>query len=504
MGQPSALVAEWPGVLLPRASGPRTRAPYPSQGTAAQPEMRLDPGIRGTVASGLRMARLLERTEDPARRGAVSERLSAAMPSRVRDLGTSDVGRAAGMAAAVMVQNVVALIFTVAFAHILGATGYGSLSAILAAFLILMIPGTALQVTVAREVSAAMAVGEQPPGPAIRSWMRVLTIGAGVVLIVSLLLRDVAAQIIHVDTKWAAGAVLPTGALWLTLCVQRGVLQGLHRYRLVAASLIGESIARLVFSLILVGASLHVTGAFLGTTASILAMSLFLGVVLHQELERAPAGHTPPPNERLRALVARAWAPLLSLAFFGVLQNVDVIVVKHRIGGDTAGSYAAAVVAAKVIIWTALGLGMYLLPEASRRVQLGEDARPVLVRTMGLVLAAAVPMTIVYFGAGHLLLEKVFGAKLTAADSALPILGLAMTALALTYLATQYLLALRRSAFIVFLGVAAVLDPILLSLVDARLTSIAVVLLALQAVLAVVVTVVALRAQALREFATET
>jgi hypothetical protein len=113
-------------------------------------------------------------------------------------------------------------------------------------------------------------------------------------------------------------------------------------------------------------------------------------------------------------------------------------------------------------------------------------------------------MTLVYFGGGHLLLEKVFGAKLTAADSALPILGLAMTALALTYLCTQYLLAMRRSRFIVFLGVAALLDPVLLSLSDARLTTIALILLVLQVVLAAVITVVALRAQALRESVAET
>jgi O-antigen/teichoic acid export membrane protein len=456
------------------------------------------------------MDRLLERTEERADaragRSAVSDRLSAAVPPRVKELGASDVGRAAGMAIAVMVQNVLALAFTVAFAHILGATGYGSLSALVAAFLILMIPGTALQVTVAREVSASMAVGVEPPGPAIRNWMRVLTIGAGVVLVLSLLLRDVAASIIHVDTHWAAGAVLPTGALWLTLCVQRGVLQGLHRYRLVAASLVGESLTRLLFSLVFVAVGLDVTGAFLGTTASILAMTAFLGIVLHEELEQAPAGHTPPANERLRALVARAWAPLLSLAFFGVLQNVDVIVVKHRIGHDAAGSYAAAAVAAKVIIWIAIGLGMYLLPETARRMRLGEDARPVLVRTFGLVAIAAVPMTLVYFAGGHLLLEKVFGAKLTAADTALPILGLAMTCLAFTYLATQYLLALHRSRFIWFLGIAAVLDPILLSLVDARLTTIAWVLLALQLCLATVMMAVAVRtrAPALHEISTET
>ena len=456
------------------------------------------------------MERLLERTEERAEarqgRTATRDRLTAAVPPRVKELGSTDMGRAAGMAIAVMVQNVLALAFTVVFAHILGATGYGSLGALVAAFLILMIPGTALQVTVAREVSAALAVGQQPPGPAIRSWMRALTIGAGVVLVLSFLLRDVAASVIHVDAKWAAGAVLPTAALWLTLCVQRGVLQGLQRYRLVAASLIGESLSRLIFGLIFVAVGMDVTGAFVGTTASILAMSVVLGFVLHHELERAPAGHTPPANERLRALVSRAWAPLLSLAFFGVLQNVDVIVVKHRIGGDTAGSYAAAVVAAKVIIWIAVGLGMYLLPETSRRMRLGEDARPVLIRTFGLLIVAAVPMTLVYFAGGHLLLDKVFGAKLTAADSALPILGLAMTCLAFTYLGTQYLLALHRARFIAFLGVAAVLDPILLSIAGRHLTAIAWVLLGLQAVLAAIVTVVALRTPTtpLRNLASET
>ena len=105
-------------------------------------------------------------------------------------------------------------------------------------------------------------------------------------------------------------------------------------------------------------------------------------------------------------------------------------------------------------------------------------------------------MTLVYFGAGHLLLEKVFGAKLTEADTALPILGLAMTALAFTYLATQYLLALNRSRFIIFLGIGAVLDPILLSIVGAHLTAIAVALLVLQLCIAVFVTVIALRTRA--------
>ena len=57
------------------------------------------------------------------------------------------------MAAAVIAANVIALVITVVFARILGATGYGSLAALMSAFIILMVPGSALQIAVAREVS---------------------------------------------------------------------------------------------------------------------------------------------------------------------------------------------------------------------------------------------------------------------------------------------------------------------------------------------------------------
>jgi O-antigen/teichoic acid export membrane protein len=399
------------------------------------------------------------------------------------------------MAIAVMGQNVLGLIFTVVFARILGKDGYGSLAALVAAFLILSIPGTALQVTVAREVSGALATGEDARGSAIRGWMRHLLIVAAGVTVVSLALQDPIGSVIGVDEHWAAGAVVPTAALWLVLCVQRGALQGFQRYRLVGISLVGEAFTRLVFGLILVGVGLDVAGAFLGTTMSIAAMATLLGFALHQELDTAPPGHKAPVGERLRDLAARAWAPLVALALIAVLQNIDVIVVKHRVSNDAASAYAAAAVAAKVMVWIAVGLGMYLLPEASRRTSLGQDARPVLLRTVGVAVATAIPITLVFVFGGHLLLDKVFGKDFATADTALPILGVAMAFLAITYLCVQYLLALHRSRFILVLAVGALLDPLLLLLAGHKLTSFALVLAGLQAVVAAVIGLIALRAR---------
>jgi O-antigen/teichoic acid export membrane protein len=416
--------------------------------------------------------------------------------ARLKELAETDTGQAASMAVAVMGQNLLGLAFTVVFARILGKDGYGSLAALVAAFLILSIPGTALQVTVAREVSGALAVGEEARGAAIRSWMRSLLCGAAAVTVLSILLRGPIGSLIGVDAHWAAGAVVPTAVLWLVLCVQRGALQGLQRYRLVGASLVGEAGTRLIFGLILVGAGLDVAGAYLGTTMSIAAMAALLGLALHRELDTAPSGHKHPVGERLRDLARRAWAPLVALALFAVLQNIDVIVVKHRVSNDAASAYAAAAVAAKVTIWIAVGLGMYLLPEATRRTRVGRDARPVLLRTLGVSAVTAIPILAIFLLGGHILLDKAFGKDFATADSALPILGVAMALLAITYLCVQYLLALHRSRFVLILALGAVLDPLLLLAAGHSLTSIAAVLAGLQAGLAALVGVVALRSRA--------
>jgi len=88
----------------------------------------------------------------------------------LRAMAASDTGRAAGLASAVIASNVIALVFTIVFARALD-TGYGSLAALLSAFIILMVPGSALQIAVAREVSHAVAAGDQAAAAGVRRWL---------------------------------------------------------------------------------------------------------------------------------------------------------------------------------------------------------------------------------------------------------------------------------------------------------------------------------------------
>jgi O-antigen/teichoic acid export membrane protein len=408
-----------------------------------------------------------------------------------RSLAASDTGRAAGLGVAAIAQNVLALAFTIVFARLLGASGYGSLAVLVSAYIILMVPGSALQIAVAREVSRDVAADVAHVGAGILRWLARLVLATVVVAVAAIPLRSAIGALINVDDLWGAAAVPVTAMIWVILCVERGALQGFRRYRPVALSMVGDASTRIVFGLVLFAIGLDVTGAFLGAALAFVAMSLALLAPLRREL---PARELDDHHEaRLRDLLARARAPVIALTLLLALQELHVIIVKHEVSGDAAGSYAVAAVAAKAIVWIAVGLGMYLVPEAARRARRGEDARPVLLRTLGLIAAAGIPMVVIYAVVGRPLLETVFGEDLTLASDALPWLGLAMVLLACSYLSVQYLLALGHSRFIVLLAVGVVVEVVALVAIGADLTAIALALSGLQAACAAMLLLLALR-----------
>ena len=177
-----------------------------------------------------------------------------------------------------------------------------------------------------------------------------------------------------------------------------------------------------------------------------------------------------------------------------MLQNVDVIVVKHQLGGDSAGSYAAAAVAAKAVVWVAIGVGLHLLPEATRRAAAGLDPRPVLLRALAVLAAIATPALLIFALCPELAdARRVRPRPHRRPPTRCPSSALAMTLLAVAYLTVQYMVALGELRFLWVLGVVAIVEPFLLSAGDFTLLSFATVVLGLQLVAASAVLALGLR-----------
>jgi O-antigen/teichoic acid export membrane protein len=262
----------------------------------------------------------------------------------------------------------------------------------------------------------------------------------------------------------------------------------------VGLSIVGEAGGRLVLGLTLSVAGLGTTGAYLGMPLAMAAASVALGVILAR---RAAPTHRGSAAWPLRELAREAAIPIAALVLIASLQNMDVIVVRHQFADGPAGAYAAAAVAAKIVVWTAVGVGLYLLPEAARRAAAGASARPVLVRAFGVVGAIALPALVVFALAPELLLRLGFGAEYETGAHALVLLGLAMTLLGFSYLAVQFLLAIGWSRFLVPLAAVAIAEPVLLLVFDVHsIAAFAAIVLAVQTAAAIAVLVPSVRASA--------
>jgi glycosyltransferase involved in cell wall biosynthesis/O-antigen/teichoic acid export membrane protein len=403
--------------------------------------------------------------------GQALEVLRRAYVPRLRDAVRAFAARPAGVAGATLAANAMALALTMVLARALGAEGYGALAALTSAFLILAVPGAALQLAAAREAAA---------GRVARSG-RVLAGATVAVAAASVLLREPLAALAGVDEPWAAAIVPVAGALWLSLSIRRGTLQGLGRHRAVAASLLLEGAARLTAAAALVALGGGVAGALGGTAIGLVIALLALPV---------PAAG----SGRVRDLAAGSLVAVGALTLLAVVQHVDVIVAQHRLDPVAASAYAAAAVMSKVVVWAAVGVALALLPELSRHARRGpEDARR-LVRTLALVGAVGVPFTLACLVAGQPLLRVVFGAGLDGASGALPWLAAAMTLFACASVAVQHSLALGRRVLVPVVAAVALAEPLLLRSIGGPAEDLAVALVLVQLGLAVVAVLLAVRA----------
>ncbi|MGC9219975.1 MAG: hypothetical protein ACP5H2_01320 [Solirubrobacteraceae bacterium] len=411
----------------------------------------------------------------------------------LKRLRASDTGQAAGLAAAMMVSNVIGLGISVVFARVIN--DYGALAALISYLVIMTVAGQAMQVATAREsVLGTLGEGQQLLDT-LASWARSMMIFGVGATVVSILARGLIAGAIGVPHQaWAAAAGIPAGAVYLWLCILRGALQGVGDYRSVGISLIGEALTRLTGGTALAVAGLGLTGAYLGSLLAYVAMSAYATVMLRRR-QRAATGA--PAQRYVPVSLARelraAGIAILALGIIQLLQNVDLITAKHRFDETVASSYAVAAVAAKVLIWVAMGAGFHLVPQTSKLSAQHLDARGVLLKALAVVVIVAIPCMLIFAAAAHPLLAIVFGKRRAVASASLLPLGVAFTALAATYLAVQYMLAQRRVWFLAAIGTLAVAEPFLLTLAPARPVSFATVVLAIQVVGAVITYAVALR-----------
>jgi len=420
-------------------------------------------------------------------------------PGHVRtdDSLRTGLREASPVAIAGMTVNVAAALVVVAVARLLSSRAYGELAQLLGLFFILSMPGSAVLVGVVRRVTGLQATGHASE---VRHWVarvhRICLVGLVVELVLVLVVQGWIAHALHLPDGRGVVLILMAAGVWILLCVDRGLLQAHRGYRPLAGNLLLEGGVRTVLVIGLVAGGAGVTGYAL----AVLATEVVATVHAHWLASRAwtdpstapvvvdgAVGATTSAAPQVvlarRRLMADVSAAFVGLALLGLLQNVDVILL-GRLDHSQVGPYAAISVASKALVFGALALGAYLLPEATIRWNEGGHA----IRQFGVTLlflgVPAVVLLAIAVLVPRQFLTLVFSARLATASSAFAPLVLAMMCLSFTVLVTNYLFGTGSRWIVLLLAAGSGLAVVMVTAADGRPLATARADLVVQAVLA--------------------
>jgi O-antigen/teichoic acid export membrane protein len=338
--------------------------------------------------------------------------------------------------------------------RMLGRAAYGELASLVAAVYLLSLPTNVVSTISMRFAAEAHARRDAPALRALLRRLTILMLGLGALLCAVLLVgRSWIAQFLGITGSGRIGILALAAALWLLLPVNRGILQGMQRFGFLSTNLVLDATVRVGLCAMLLALGYGVPGAVLALVLGPLIAygHSFLGLrgLLGGQRGRAVSGR------RLGAFALPATVGLLGITY---LFNIDVILAKHYLTPDAAGTYAAGAVLGRVVYFASFSIAGVMFPEVATLHARNQRHFPVVELSLGLVVALAVPITLVYaFLPGLVVLP--FGKAFTPVTQYLLPFALAFAALSVSNLLISYYLSVGERRFVPALLLACLLEP---------------------------------------------
>jgi O-antigen/teichoic acid export membrane protein len=351
---------------------------------------------------------------------------------------------------AITVANASNYIFHVVISRMLNPADYGALGAVLAILILLSVPLGAVQTTVAKRLAQANSGDDGRSG----EWVNLLRAIAPIGLAVSVILAGVSplmSSFLKLDSTWSAFfvALYVMPALMLTVC--RGVLQGRLCFKQLAAVSVFPMLVRLAVGIPLVHAGGGVTGAIAASVIADVA-----GVVLALSLiaRRGEVKWLAPLKDSsfLREVLPVA----AGLAAMWLVIELDLILARRLLEPIAAGTYAAAGLLARAVLFVPGAVSLVALPHFSRHRGRGHDAHRWLMSSTAMVLGLGLVTAATLTVFGDVIIALTFGRRYVEAASVLPLLSFAMVGMGLANLLVFFHIAAGSRMFQLLWPIAAI------------------------------------------------
>jgi len=266
------------------------------------------------------------------------------------------------------------LIYNVATARLLGPTGFAHATAVYTLLMLVSAITLSFQVVCAKYVASHETEREKAVIFARlhkQSW--VAGIGLGFLLF---LFNHAIRNYLNLPDPVLISLLALGTAFYIPLGVRRGYIQGVHAFRALALNFMLEGLVRLGGAFLLIWLGLGVEGAVLASVLAVIA-SYFLAKPSPGWQSLRSLGIPIPFGEGLQAIV-----------FFSgqvVINNFDIILVKHFFTSDMAGVYAAVSLVGRLVNMCAWSVVNTMFPVSAAARSSDREARPVFLLSLAMV-----------------------------------------------------------------------------------------------------------------------
>ena len=302
---------------------------------------------------------------------------ASATPTQMRGraLRQKLLGGSLALLASSGLVGVTNLVYNVATARLLGPTGFAHATAVYTLLMLTSAITLSFQVVCAKYVASHEMI-EERGGIFASLHLRAWIAGVGLGLLLFLFNRSIQNYLNLPNPVLISLLALGT-AFYIPLGVRRGYIQGIHAFTALAMNFMLEGLVRLGGAYLLIVLGLGVRGAVLASVIAVIA-SYFMA-------QPSPGLE----SLRSRKLPIAFGEGLQAIVFFSgqvIINNFDIVLVKHFFASDEAGIYAAVSLVGRLVNMCAWSVVNTMFPVSASARQNDREARPVLFMSLLLVL----------------------------------------------------------------------------------------------------------------------
>jgi O-antigen/teichoic acid export membrane protein len=301
--------------------------------------------------------------------------LPPASPPARKTLKAQILGGSLTLLAGSGLVGVTNLVYNVATARLLGPTGFAHATAVYTLLMLMSAITLSFQVVCAKYVARTSSPTEREAvftSLHHRAW--VAGIGLGFLLFIG---RGVLTRFLNLPDPFLITLLALGTAFYIPLGVRRGYIQGIHAFGPLAINFMLEGVVRLAGVFLLISLGMGVEGAVLASGLAVI-VAYFAALPSPSIFSFKLRGIAIPFLEGLQAIIF----------FLGqtVINNFDIVLVKHFFPPDEAGLYAAVALVGRLVNMCAWSVVNTMFPVSAGAGADDREGNKVLFTSLSLVL----------------------------------------------------------------------------------------------------------------------